>query len=85
MLGLETSGWALPCAPYTGPNAGLHLIPPVRAGVWIEFEAGDPSRPIWVGGWWGDAEVPQDERATASTPGAQDPALGRGPDHLARR
>jgi hypothetical protein len=68
VLGLETSGWALPCAPYAGPNAGLHAIPPLGAGVWIEFEAGDPSRPIWVGGWWGDREVPQDERSTDSPP-----------------
>jgi uncharacterized protein involved in type VI secretion and phage assembly len=27
--------------------------------VWIEFEQGDPDRPIWVGGYWGTpAEVP---------------------------
>jgi uncharacterized protein involved in type VI secretion and phage assembly len=27
--------------------------------VWVEFEQGDPDRPIWVGGYWGTAaEVP---------------------------
>jgi Type VI secretion system/phage-baseplate injector OB domain len=67
VLGTETSGWALPCAPYTGPNAGLHAIPPAGAGVWIEFEAGDPSRPIWVGGWWADGQVPTDQTSTPST------------------
>lgn len=68
VLGTEASGWALPCAPYTGPNAGLHAIPPAGAGVWIEFEAGDPSRPIWVGGWWADGQVPTDQTSTPSTP-----------------
>jgi hypothetical protein len=63
------SGWAYPCAPYVGSGSGLYAIPPVGAGVWIEFEAGDPSRPIWSGGWWGDNDVPQDEGATPSKPG----------------
>lgn len=53
------SPWALPCAPYAGPNQGLFVIPPVEAGVWIEFEAGDPSRPIWSGTWWADGEAPK--------------------------
>jgi hypothetical protein len=37
-------------------------VPPVGAGVWIEFQAGDPARPIWCGGWWprGDAPKPQE-------------------------
>jgi uncharacterized protein involved in type VI secretion and phage assembly len=58
VLGDTPTGWASPCAPYAGPNAGLFVIPPKDAGVWIEFEAGDTSRPIWVGAWWGTAEVP---------------------------
>lgn len=58
VLGDVPTSWAVPCAPYIGPQAGFFAIPPVNAGVWIEFEAGDISRPIWVGGWWGSAEVP---------------------------
>lgn len=58
VLGEIPSGWAVPCSPYAGTQAGFFAIPPIGAGVWIEFEAGDPSRPIWVGGWWGVAEVP---------------------------
>jgi hypothetical protein len=27
------------------------LIPEPRAGIWIEFEGGDPSRPISSGHW----------------------------------
>ena len=35
------------------------LVPPIGAGVWIEFEQGDPDYPIWTGGFWGSAaEVP---------------------------
>lgn len=58
VLGEIPSGWAVPCAPYAGTQAGFFAIPPVGAGVWIEFEAGDTSRPIWVGAWWGAGEVP---------------------------
>jgi hypothetical protein len=29
------------------------------AGVWIEFEAGDPSRPVWTGCWWPSDALPQ--------------------------
>ena len=68
VLGEIPSGWASACAPYAGPQAGLFAIPPIGAGVWIEFEAGDTSRPIWVGGWWGAAEVPMKPMGVPSTP-----------------
>lgn len=63
-----TSGWALPCAPYAGTGSGFYAVPPFGAGVWIEFEAGDTSRPIWSGAWWATAEVPMDQKSTPSTP-----------------
>ena len=53
--------WALPCVPYAGTTSGFFAIPPVGAGIWIEFEAGDVSRPIWSGAWWGSGELPVDE------------------------
>src|SRR5688572_20064836 len=62
------SGWALPCAPYAGSKAGHYLVPPVDAGVWVEFEAGDVSRPIWSGCWWKSDDVPTDEEGSAVTP-----------------
>lgn len=68
VLGEVPSGWALPCAPYAGTGAGLFTIPMIGAGVWIEFEAGDVSRPIWVGSWWATAEVPMDEKGTPAQP-----------------
>ncbi|HEY2637209.1 MAG TPA: phage baseplate assembly protein V [Solirubrobacteraceae bacterium] len=68
VLGAIPSGWALPCQPFTGTNAGLYAVPQPGAGVWVEFEAGDASRPIWTGGWWATGEVPTDETQTPSMP-----------------
>ena len=61
VLGLSETTWATPCTPYPGVGEGWFVIPAVGAGVWIEFEAGDPSRPIWTGGWFGPGDVPRDE------------------------
>jgi hypothetical protein len=68
VLGEIPSGWALPCAPYAGMNAGFFSVPPVGAGVWIEFEGGDPSLPIWSGAWWATGEVPMDQTAMMAQP-----------------
>jgi uncharacterized protein involved in type VI secretion and phage assembly len=61
-LGPVPSSWAEPCVPLagpTGPPMGVYLVPPIGAGVWVEFEHGDASRPIWVGCRWGAAsDVP---------------------------
>lgn len=53
LLGDTPTGWAMPCTPYAGPDQGLFTVPDVGAGVWIEFEGGDLSSPIWSGMWWG--------------------------------
>ena len=56
---LLLSSWAWPCAPVAGMQMGLFTVPPIGAGVWVEFEQGDPDYPIWVGCFWGTAaEVP---------------------------
>ncbi|MCZ4513030.1 phage baseplate assembly protein V [Streptomyces sp. ActVer] len=63
VLGDEPSTWALPCLPFTGPEAGQFVVPPPGAGVWVEFEQGDPSFPVWTGCWYGDqSELPPDAR-----------------------
>ena len=73
VLGTVTSGWALPCLPYTGDGVGLHLIPAVGTGVWIEFEAGDPDYPIWTGGWWGTGQPPTEETGKPARTRIEDP------------
>lgn len=50
--------WAMPCVPYAGNGVGFYSLPEPDTGVWIEFEAGDPSYPIWTGCFWGDGELP---------------------------
>ncbi len=62
------TSWALPCSPYAGVGSGQYSIPAVDAGVWIEFEAGDPAKPIWTGCWWGRDEVPVNEEGTGKSP-----------------
>ena len=55
LLGDEKeTGWALPCLPYGGGEEdGFVFIPEVDSNVWIEFEGGNLSYPIWTGVWWG--------------------------------
>jgi uncharacterized protein involved in type VI secretion and phage assembly len=57
VLGEISSAWALPCLPFAGNNVGFYAVPPVGAEVWIEFEDGDPDRPILAGSLWPDASV----------------------------
>jgi hypothetical protein len=57
--GFIPSTWAMPCVPVAGKASGTFVVPEIGAGVWIEFEQGDPDFPIWTGGYWGSAaEVP---------------------------
>ena len=50
--------WAMPCVPYAGKGVGMHFLPPKEAGVWVEFEGGDVSRPIWTGCYWAKGDLP---------------------------
>ena len=49
--------WALPCVPYAGKDVGFFAMPKKGAMVWVEFEAGDASYPIWTGSSWALGEV----------------------------
>jgi len=52
VLGVVPSSWCEACAPLagpTGPPMGAYLVPPLGTGVWVEFEQGDPNKPIWSG------------------------------------
>ncbi len=62
VIGPTPSSWCEPCVPLagpTGPPMGIYLVPPIGAGVWVEFEQGDPNNPIWSGCRWGaQSDIP---------------------------
>lgn len=65
VLGDQDSDWALPCVPLASAGSGLFAVPEVGAQVWAEFEEGDISRPLWVGGFWAaSGDVPSDAALT---------------------
>jgi uncharacterized protein involved in type VI secretion and phage assembly len=62
---VNLSTWAMPCLPLGGIQMGVFAVPPIGAGVWVEFERGDPNYPIWTGCFYGSAaDVPALARMT---------------------
>ena len=59
VLGDAQTGWCMPCVPYAGLQRGIAFLPEQDSGVWIEFEGGDVSYPIWAGCYWRDGEPPE--------------------------
>jgi phage baseplate assembly protein gpV len=60
LLGDADTGWAVPAFPYGGASEqGFFMIPDVGAGVWIEFEEGNLSYPIWSGTWHSSGTIPE--------------------------
>jgi hypothetical protein len=58
VLADQETGWCMPCLPYAGDQVGLAFLPETGSGVWIEFEGGDVSYPIWSGCYWRAGEKP---------------------------
>ncbi len=58
VLGDGQLSWAEVCVPYAGDQVGIFAVPPSGAAVWVEFEAGDPERPILAGCFWTTGQVP---------------------------
>jgi hypothetical protein len=61
VLGLVPSSWCEACAPLagpTGPPMGVYFVPAIGTGVWVEFEQGDPGKPIWSGCRFAPGNVP---------------------------
>ena len=66
------TGWAAACIPYGGADQqGCLFIPPIGAGVWVEFEGGDREFPIWSGAYvslpGGSSEAPKPNKPDGST------------------
>jgi uncharacterized protein involved in type VI secretion and phage assembly len=57
------TGWCMPCVPYAGPQVGFLMLPETGSAVWIEFEGGDTSYPIWVGMYWTSGDLPSNASA----------------------
>jgi hypothetical protein len=63
ILGDEETGWALPTFIYGGASEqGFFAVPDIGAGVWIEFEGGDLSYPLWSGTWYTSGAIPESAR-----------------------
>jgi uncharacterized protein involved in type VI secretion and phage assembly len=54
----DSSAWAMPCVPFAGKEMGFFALPEKDTGVWVEFEAGNPSYPIWTGFFWNQNDIP---------------------------
>jgi uncharacterized protein involved in type VI secretion and phage assembly len=62
----------MPCVPFAGKLEGFFVVPQIGAAVWMEYEDGDPDKPIWVGGFWGLAsEAPSAAMAPPAIPPGQ--------------
>jgi len=64
---LDSASWAMPCVPYAGPQVGFFMLPEIGSGVWIEFEAGDVSYPVWTGCYWNGGDIPSIPAKTLKT------------------
>jgi hypothetical protein len=58
VLGANALSWAMPCVPFAGIREGFYMLPTPTSNVWIEFEEGDPERPIWSGCFWTQQMIP---------------------------
>jgi phage baseplate assembly protein gpV len=67
VLGTVSSGWCQPCVPYAGPQVGFCMLPDIGSGVWIEFEGGDVSSPIWTGCYWITSDIPSSADAAVKS------------------
>lgn len=62
------TNWAAPCLSFAGSargkspdkKYGSFRTPQIGDGVWIEFEQGDLSSPLWVGFWWFRNNMPSE-------------------------
>jgi hypothetical protein len=58
VLGENVLAWAMPCVPFAGFGEGFYMMPMPGSNVWVEFEAGNPDRPIWSGCFWTRQTIP---------------------------
>ena len=52
VLGDSKSHWCEVCSPVAYEQGGDFWLPKKDDTVWIEFEDGDPDKPVYSGSWW---------------------------------
>jgi hypothetical protein len=68
--GVTPSTFVNPCVPMAGKQQGTFMVPQLGASVWVQFEAGDPDKPVWMGGSWPNpASVPAAALTPVAPPG----------------
>jgi Type VI secretion system/phage-baseplate injector OB domain len=75
ILGNDPCIWAESASPLAGQGMGLYFVPPIKSGVWIEFQQGDPDHALWTGCWRG-APTDAPPLAKAAVPATPPIVLG---------
>ena len=65
VLGEAKSAWCEPCIPVAYDFGGDFAIPKVDEFVWVEFEEGNPNKPVYCGGLWSKEKSPSAPYETA--------------------
>lgn len=65
VLGDAKSAWCEPCVPVAGDKEGDFWLPAKGEMVWIEFEEGNPNKPIFVGSWYSKSKSPKSDYGDA--------------------
>lgn len=58
VLGEAKSAWCEPCIPVAYDFGGDFALPKINEFVWVEFESGNPNKPIYTGGLWSTSKSP---------------------------
>jgi len=57
----KLTNWASYCAPFGGGGAGFFMLPRPGDGVWVMFERGEPTKPVWIGFWFNAQDTRPEE------------------------
>lgn len=58
----ELEKWSWSVGMFSGAQTGFVALPKPGDTVWVQFENGDPAHPIWMYGWFGDGDMPEEAK-----------------------
>lgn len=61
VLGQYKSAWCEPCIPVAYDFGGDFALPKINEFVWVEFEEGNPNKPVYIGGLWSTNKSPSSD------------------------